>query len=85
MADQAQSITLDGISYAIDQFSPQVQQAVAIYNTFQADLAREQLAVIKTQSAVQSISGQIAEAVKKELAEKAAKAAGEAVEAPAAE
>lgn len=84
MADQAQSITLDGISYALDQFSPQVQQAVGIYNAFQGDLAKEQLAVIKTQAAVQNISAQIAEAVKKELADKAA-AAAEGAEAPAAE
>lgn len=85
MADQAQSITLDGISYALDQFSAQVQQAVGIYNAFQADLTKEQLAVIKTQAAVQNLGAQISEAVKKELAEKAAAAAEGETAAPAAE
>lgn len=85
MADQAQTITLDGVSYALDQFSPQVQQAVDIYNAFQADLTKEQLAVIKTQAAVQNLGAQISEAVKKELADKAAKVAEGEAEAPAAE
>jgi hypothetical protein len=71
-ATQAPSITLDGVSYTLDQFSAAVVQAVGVYNAFQADLQREQLAVIKTQAAVQNIGNQIAEAVKKELADKAA-------------
>jgi hypothetical protein len=69
---QPSSITLDGVSYTLDQFSAAVVQAVGVYNTFQADLQREQLAVIKTQAALQNIGNQITEAVKKELADKAA-------------
>ena len=60
-----------------------VQQAVGIYNGFQADLNKAQLEVIKCQAAMQSVGGQISEAVKKELAEKATAAAAEAT-APAA-
>lgn len=77
------SITLDGISYDVNQFSQGVQQAVGIYNQFQADLQKAQLEVIKSQAALQSVGGQIAEAVKKELAEKAAAAANDATEAAA--
>lgn len=80
MSDQAQTITLDGVQYALDQFSAQVVQAVAIYNGFAADLQKEQLAVLKTQSAIQHLGSQISEAVKKELADKAA--ANDAVVAP---
>lgn len=69
--DQARSITVDGISYALDQFSQSVQQAVTIYNSFQADLQKAQLDVMKNQAALQSVGAQIGEAVKKELAEKA--------------
>lgn len=68
------TITLDGISYDVAQFSQGVQSAIGVYNTFAADLQREQLASMKTQAAMQTIGGQIAEAVKKELAEKAAAA-----------
>lgn len=74
MTEQARTITLDGISYDVAQFSQGVQSAVTVYNTFQADLQREQLAAMKTQGALQTIGAQIAEAVKKELAEKVAAA-----------
>lgn len=67
--DQARTITLDGISYDVAQFSEGVQQAVTIYNTFSADLQKSQLEVIKTQAALQSIGAQITSAVKKELEE----------------
>lgn len=69
--EQPRTITLDGTTYEVTQFSAAVQQAVGVYNTFAAELQKEQLAVIKTQAAIQQLSGQIAEAVKKELAEKA--------------
>lgn len=72
--DQTRSITVDGISYDLAQFSDAVKQAVAVYNKFQADLQEAQLEVIKSQSAMQTIGTQIADAVKKELAEKAAAA-----------
>lgn len=72
--DQTRSITVDGISYDLAQFSDAVKQAVAVYNKFQADLQAAQLEVIKSQSAMQTIGAQIADAVKKELADKAAAA-----------
>jgi hypothetical protein len=80
-ATQAPSITLDGVSYTLDQFSPAVVQAVNVYNLLNADLQKEQLAVIKTQAALQNIGSQISEAVKKELADKAAAQEAAAVEA----
>lgn len=79
MSEQIKTITLDGIAYDVAQFSQGVQSAVGIYNTFQADLGREQLAVMKTQGALQTVGMQIAETVKKELAEKKAAAEAEAV------
>ena len=81
--EQPRTITLDGISYDVAQFSQPVQQAVAVYNTFAAELQKEQLAVIKTQAALQQLAGQLADAVKKELDEK--KAAAEAAPAAPAE
>ena len=74
MTTENRTITLDGISYDIAQFSQGVQSAVGIYNAINADLQKEQLAVLKTQAALQSIGAQIADAVKKELAEKQAAA-----------
>jgi uncharacterized protein with NRDE domain len=63
-----QTLTLDGVTYEVARFSQPVQQAVGIYNTFNAQLQTEQLAVLKTQAALQSVAAQIAEAIKKELA-----------------
>ena len=77
------SINIDGISYDVNQFSQGVQQAVGIYNVFQADLQKAQLEVIKAQAAMQSVSSQIVEAVKRELAEKATAAAAATAEAAA--
>jgi hypothetical protein len=77
------TITLDGISYDVAQFSEGVQQAIGIYNTFQAQLTAEQLAVLKTQSAMQGLGAQIATAVKKELDEKKATAEKAVAEEPA--
>lgn len=64
------SITVDGIAYDVEQFSEGVQQAVSIYSRFQAQLGDEQLAVIKTQAALQTLNAQLTEAVKSELAAK---------------
>lgn len=76
---EKQTMTIDGVQYEIEQFSQAVQQAVGIYNAFQADLQKQQLEVLKTQSALQNIGAQIVAAVKKELEENKA-----AEEAPAA-
>jgi hypothetical protein len=72
MTEQTKTITLDGVSYNVADFSQGIQSAIVIYNSFQADLQKEQLAAMKTQAALQSVGNQIAEAVKKELADKAA-------------
>jgi hypothetical protein len=81
--DQNRTITLDGISYDVGQFSQGVQSAVNVYNAFQGDLQREQMSVMKTQGALQTIGAQIAEAVKKELAEKQAALTADAADAVA--
>jgi hypothetical protein len=72
---EPRTLTLDGVTYDVTEFSQQIQAAVSVYNTFQADLQREQLAVVKTQSALQSIGAQLTTAVKAEL--EAKKAAGD--------
>lgn len=77
------TITLDGVTYEVASFSEGVQQAVTIYNTFSAELQKEQLAVVKTQAAIQNVGNQLAAAIRKELDDKAAaeKAAAETAEA----
>lgn len=64
-----QTINIDGQTYDVSLFSQGVQQAVAIYNKFSADLQNQQLEVMKTQAALQQVGQQITEAVKNELAE----------------
>lgn len=73
--ENTRTITVDNIEYAVSQFSPEVQQAVGIYNTFAADLQKAQLDVIKCQAALQNVGQQISAAVKAELEKKAADAA----------
>ena len=68
----------------VAQFSPEVQQAVGIYNTFSADLQKAQLDVIKCQAALQNVGSQISAAVKAELEKKAAAASTVAGDTPAA-
>ena len=84
--DQSKTITVDGITYDLGQFSEGVQQATGIYNAIQADLNKHQLEVIKCQAALQNIGAQISGAVKKELEDKkkAAEAPAANDEAPAA-
>jgi hypothetical protein len=72
MSEPVKTITLDGTSYEVAQFSDGVQQAVNIYNTFAADLQKSQLEVVKCQAAMQSVGNQISAAVRKELDDKAA-------------
>jgi hypothetical protein len=81
MSEQ-RTITLDGATYDVATFSEGVQQAVGIYNTFASQLQVEQLAVLKTRSAMEGLSNQIAGAVRKELEDKSA---AEKAAAPAAE
>lgn len=74
MSEQTKTLTLDGISYDVAQFSEQVQQGVAVYNTIAAQLQTEQVAVIKSQAALQALGAQLATAVRKELDDKKAAA-----------
>lgn len=67
MEQAAQTLTIDGVNHEVTNFSPAIQQAVGIYNTFQADLQKAQMEVVKVQAALQSIGNQISEAVKAEL------------------
>ena len=83
MADQARTITLDGIAYDLAQFTDGIQQAVNVYNAINADLGKHQLEVVKCQAALQNIGGQISAAVKKELDDKKAAAEKAAAELPA--
>ena len=68
--EQNRSLTLDGISYDLAQFSDGVQQLVAIYHRLNSQLQDHQLEVMKSQAAMQQVSNQIAEQVRKELDEK---------------
>lgn len=79
--EKINTITLDGVTYNVADFSQSVQQAITIYNSFTADLNKVQLEVVKHQAAIQNIGTQIAEAIKKELLVKqAAQAAEDTVE-----
>lgn len=67
MEHQPKTITIDGQAYEVEQFSEGIQQAIYIYNTFNAQLQGQQLEVMKTQAALQTVGQQITDAVKAEL------------------
>lgn len=69
---QAQTLTLDGITYDLSNFSDEVRAAVGIYNAFNSQLAEERLAVMKTESALAHLGTQLAARAAKELADKKA-------------
>ncbi len=66
---KAQTITFDDKVYDVSRFSAGVQNAIGLYNQFSAELAKEQVAVVKTQAALQTLQAQLAAAVRKELVE----------------
>ena len=66
---KAQTITFDDKVYDVSRFSAGVQNAIGLYNQFSAELAKEQVAVVKTQAALQTLQSQLAAAVRKELIE----------------
>lgn len=72
--DQPQTINLDGVNYEVTQFSPAVQQAVAIHQRFVTELQDANVEVIKLKAALTTIINQLSDAVKKELADQAGKA-----------
>lgn len=64
---EIKTITRDGTSYPVEQFSAEVQHLVAIYNKFQAQLPDLQLEVMKTQAAMNQLNEEIGKYVDKEL------------------
>lgn len=68
MSQAIHSLTLDGISYSINQFSPQVQQLTNFYNALFEDQTAETHKLMKTQAAIAQVHSQITELVKFELA-----------------
>jgi hypothetical protein len=75
-----QSITVDGISYDLAQFTDEVKAAVGVYNAINLDLQKAQVEVLKGQAALQTIGTQIATAVRKELDAKKSAAETESAE-----
>lgn len=63
-----QSVTLDGIQYAVTGFSAGVQEAVAIYERFSDDLNTHQYEIIKLNAAMQHLMANINRAVTEEIA-----------------
>lgn len=71
MTQAPTTISLDGIQYAIDQFSPQVKQLSIIRNEWAEDLRKNQLEALKAETAIKTIESQLAQLVQTELAAKA--------------
>jgi hypothetical protein len=67
----AQEITLDGVTYSINNFSQSVQAMVNVRSRWESDLAEERAAVLKTESAIRALDVELAKTVQQELQKKA--------------
>ena len=67
----AQEITLDGVTYSINNFSQSVQAMVNVRSRWESDLAEERAAVLKTESAIRALDVELAKTVQQELQQKA--------------
>ena len=68
------SLTIDGAEHQVADFSETVQRLVQIHTAWRNDLAKERLAVAKTEAAIRGLDAELAQNVAKELAAKAAPA-----------
>lgn len=62
------NLTVDGTEYPVANFSPTVQQLVAIHTSWRNDLQTERMKVAKTEAALRAIDAELAQAVAAELA-----------------
>lgn len=63
-------LSLDGASYDLESFSDEVKNGMAVFNAFTQDLQKEELAVIKTKAAMDTVRMQLVSQVTKEIKEK---------------
>lgn len=63
-------MNLDGAEYDISLFSDAVKNAMAVFATFGDDLRKEELAVLKTKSAMDQVRMQLVAQVKIEIEER---------------
>ena len=66
------TITVDNVEHDISGFSDKVKQLVAIRTVWSGDLAKERLAVTKTETAIRGLDTELLQSVGKELAERTA-------------
>ena len=77
------TITIDGTEYPVSDFSETVQRLVAIHTEWRMDVAKERLAVAKTEAAIRGLDAELTQTVAAELKAKADAAAAPVEAAPA--
>lgn len=65
------SITIDGVEHPVANFSEGVQRLVTIHTEWRTDLAKERLAVAKTEAAIRGLDVELSQLVASELAKSA--------------
>lgn len=81
-AQQAQTITIDGVSHNLADFSVEVQKLVSIRNVWEQEVVKAELEYARARAAVRDLDRELLEKLKAELA--ASAESGEAApEAPA--
>lgn len=75
------NITIDGVEHPVAVFSENVQRLVAIHTEWRNEVAKERLAVAKTEAALRSLDAELSQLVGAELKAKA-EAATAAAEGP---
>lgn len=78
--EQPTTLTIDGKSFAVADFSDKVKNLIAIRTEWQNDLVKERLMVAKSEAALRGVDAELAQLVSEELKAKEEPAAPAAEE-----
>lgn len=68
--DQITTITVDDKQYDITAFSPEIIELVAVYRSWEAERAVQRAALLKTETAINSLASQLSAEIAKQIEEK---------------
>ena len=65
--EMPQNIIIGGKEYSIGEFSDNVRKLVSIHTEWRSDLAKERLALAKTEAAIKALDAELSQLVTSEL------------------
>lgn len=68
--DQSNIITIDDKNYNLADFTPEIAEFVAIFRSWEAERAQQRAALLKTETALNSLATQLSAEIQKQVEEK---------------